>query len=318
MSNRVITQLSSGRKVLLAGAALLAVIVPVMTGLLDGPRLSAQPSETIVAAPSGPKFEVASIKPAPIPTAGPLSNSGIQIDAARVDIRFWSLQQLILRAYGLPRYQLSAPDGIANPRFDIVAKLPEGIGRDQLPEMLQWLLADRFGFTAHTETRDLPGFALVIGKGGLKIKPSEPDPDAAAEPASQSRLERAGQLFDRLASNDARSLGIEHMTVMRGVMRADFKRMPMEALAQVLADRLQAPVLNQTGLSGDYRMTLELPVAGSAPISGPPGVELPAALEPVSVSLFSTVERLGLKLEPRKTALPMLVVDTVNRSPSDN
>jgi uncharacterized protein (TIGR03435 family) len=94
--------------------------------------------------------------------------------------------------------------------------------------------------------------------------------------------------------------------------------MPMEALAQLLADRLGAPVINMTGLEGEYQMTLDLPMPGSSTAASLPGVELPPELEPVSVSLFSTVERLGLKLVQRKTPIEVLVVDNVNRVPTEN
>ena len=317
MTRRVAGGLSPARKLLLAGAALLALVGPVIIGMLGGPHLGAQPLGTpIVATPSGPKFEVASIKPAPITNAGPPTDAGIKIDGARVDIRYWSIRQLILRAYGLPAYQLSGPGWTYDLRFDVAATFPERATRDQLPQMLQWLLADRFGLVAHTETKELPGFALVIGKGGLKIKASEPDPDAPPEPASSNRLERAGQLQDRLFSYDDKALGMVSWKVMPGVLHAEFKRMPMEALAQLVADRLRAPVINMTGLDGEYQMTLDLPIPGSS--TSVPGVELPPELEPVSVSLFSTVERLGLKLVQRKSPIEVLVVDNVNRVPTEN
>jgi uncharacterized protein (TIGR03435 family) len=319
MTQRAAGHLSSARKLLLGAAALLAVAGPVLTGMMSGPRLSAQPSSTtIVATPSGPKFEVASIKPAPITNSGPPAHAGIKIDGARVDIGYWSIDQLICRAYGLPAYQLSGPGWAGSQRFDVAAKFPEGATPHQLPEMLQWLLAERFGLVAHAETRELPGFALVVGKGGPKMKPAEPDPNAAAEPASPNRLERAGRTLDRLWSNDGDALGVSSFSVAGNVMHAEFKRMPMEGLAQLLADRLRAPVINMTGLDGDYRMTLDLPFPGASTVATAPGAELPAALEPEGPSLFSTVERLGLKLERRKTPISVLVVDNVNRVPTEN
>ena len=176
MTNRITMRLSSRRRLLLAGGAVLAVMVPVVTGVISGPRLRAQPSRfEIVAAPSGPRFAVASIKPAPITSGGPPANAGIKIDGGRVDIGYWSIKQLILRAYGIPDYQLSAPGWVADLRFDVAAKFPEEAGRDQLPEMLKWLMADRFGLAAHAESRELAGFALVLGKGGLKMKPAVRD-----------------------------------------------------------------------------------------------------------------------------------------------
>jgi uncharacterized protein (TIGR03435 family) len=320
MTQRAAGQLSATRKLLLAGAALLAVVGPVVTGMMSGPRLSAQPSSTpVVATPSGPKFEVASIKPAaPMTSAGPPANAGIKIDAARVDIGYWSINQLILRAYGLPAYQLSGPGWMNDLRFDVAAKFPEGATRDQLPEMLQWLLAERFGLVAHAETRELPGFALGVGKGGPKMKQAEPDANAAAEPVSPNRLARAGRTLDRIWSNDGDALGVSSFSVAGNVMHAAFKRMPMEGLAQLLADRLRAPVINLTGLYGDYQMTLDLPFPGASTVATAPGAELPAALESEGVSLFSMVERLGLKLEQRKTPIAVLVVDNVNRVPTEN
>jgi uncharacterized protein (TIGR03435 family) len=316
MTQRTGGRLSSTRKLLLAGAAILALAGPVLTGVMSGPRLRAQPSQTaIVAKPSGPKFEVTSIKPVPLTNSGPPAHAGIKIDGARVDIGYWSINQLILRAYGLPAYQLSAPDWTNSLRFDVVAKFPEGTTRDQLSEMLQWLLADRFGLAAHVETRELPGFALVVGKGGTKMKPAEPDPNAATEPASSNRLERAGHTLDRLWSYDGDSFGVSSSSVAGNVLHVAFKRMPIEALAQILADRLRAPVTNMTGLDGEYQMTLDLPLPGASAGAPEPAGEL--APDPLG-AVFATVERLGLKLEHRKAPIAVLVVDHVERVPTEN
>ena len=316
MTPRTGGRLSSTRKLLLAGAAICALAGPVLTGMMSGPRLSAQPAQTvIVAKPSGPKFEVASIKPAPLTNAGPPAHAGIKIDGVRVDIGYWSINQLILRAYGLPAYQLSGPGWTNSQRFDVIANFPEGATRDQLPEMLQWLLADRFGLVAHAETRELPSFALVIGKGGLKIRAAEPDPNAAMGPASPNRLERAGRTLDRLWSNDGDALGMGSWKVMPGVLHAEFKRMPIEGLAQLLADRLGGPVINLTGLEGEYQMTLDLPLPGASAVAPEPSGEL--APDPLG-AVFSTVERLGLKLEHRKAPIAVLVVDHVERVPTEN
>jgi uncharacterized protein (TIGR03435 family) len=307
MISRVVP-LSSVRRLLLQGTALLAAVGPVITGTMSASRLSAQPSnQPIVAKPSGPKFEVASIKQAPTPPA----NYHIRTEPGRVDIGSWSLRQLILRAYGLPGYRLSAPAWIGDSRFDVVATYPKEATRDQLPEMLQWLLADRFGLAAHAETRELSSFALVVGKGGLKMKPAPPA-DAQPEPASPNRLERAGQLMDRLASNDPKAFGVVSIKVVAGGLHAEFKSLPMEALAQILADRLQAPVINMTHLEGEYQVTLELPPPGSGIANITPESQAE------SVSPFSTVERLGLKLQKQKTPISLLVVEHLDRVPTQN
>jgi uncharacterized protein (TIGR03435 family) len=63
-------------------------------------------------------------------------------------------------------------------RFDVVAKLPAGAPQSKVPEMLRSLLAERFKLASHTETRDLAMYALVVGKGGVRMKESTPSPEA--------------------------------------------------------------------------------------------------------------------------------------------
>ena len=89
----------------------------------------------------------------------------------------------------------------------------------------------------------------------------------------------------------------------------------MEGLAQLLADRLGGPVINMTGLEGEYQMTLDLPLPGVSAVAPEPAGEL--APDPLGV-VFSTIERLGLKLEHRKAPIAVLVVDHVERVPTEN
>src|SRR5215831_5874358 len=98
-------------------------------------------------------FEVATIKPAPpinpMAIAQGKLHVGMKIDAARVDIGFLSLGDLVMAAYKIKRHQVVAPDWAFTERYDILAKMPEGSNKDQVPEMLQTLLADRFGMKFH-------------------------------------------------------------------------------------------------------------------------------------------------------------------------
>ncbi len=316
MTQGIAGRMSSARKLLLGGAALCALVGPVLTGAISGPRLRAQSQTAILTKPSGPKFEVASIKPVPIASAGPPAHVGINIDDARVDIGYWSIRQLILRAYGLPSYQLSGPDWMSNLRFDVAAKFPEAATKDQLPQMLQWLLAERFGLVAHNEMKDLPAVALVVGKGGPKMRLAPPDADAPVEPVSANRLKRTGRTLDSLWSYD-KPFGLGAMSVTGGVLHGEFKKMPMDALAQILASQMGAPVLDLTGLDGEYQVTLDLPLPGASTVANGPGGDS-STMEPFGVSVFSAVQRLGLKLEQRKAPIAVLVVDHVERVPTEN
>jgi len=244
--------------------------------------------------PSGPKFEVATIKPAPAPSA----RMGIRLDAARVDIGYWSLKQLILRAYSLQPPQVSGPDFIDSLRFDVLAKLPDGAGPDQLPNMLQWLLAERFGLAAHGENRNLAVFALVPAKGGPGMKRAPSDP-FDAQPARN-----IGPILDSLWSNGPdRPFGLTAFNANGSEIHLEFAKLPMAALAQILASYLRTPVLDSTGLDGPWRVSLDFTLGNS-----------PEA----DASVFSAVQHLGLRLERRTAATAVLVVDRLDRVPTAN
>ena len=140
-----------------------------------------------------PAFEVASIKP-----AGPLNpmaiksgqmRIGMKIDKARVDIGSLSLADLIHIAYRVKGYQVSGPDWMSAERFNVQATIPEGGSPDQVPEMLQALLAERFKLTVHRESKEHAMYALVVGKNGSKLKESPPTrtlPPTARRPPSRA------------------------------------------------------------------------------------------------------------------------------------
>src|ERR1035437_1678640 len=121
------------------------------------------------------KFEVASIKPA---TPSPDGRLMIRerVGPGRLDYSSVSLKTMIQRACEVQDYQISGPDWMASTRFDVVAKLPADSPRSGIPEMLRALLADRFKLAVHRETKELPMYALVVGKNGPKMKESEFDP----------------------------------------------------------------------------------------------------------------------------------------------
>src|SRR5690348_14029874 len=127
-------------------------------------------------APAGKlTFEVASIKPSAEITPAMITSgkihAGMRIDNAKVDIGYFPLMQLICKAFDVKMYQVSGPPWLlAGQKFDIVANLPEGATKEQVPQMLQALLADRFKMEYHKDTKESQVYALVVGKGGLKLK----------------------------------------------------------------------------------------------------------------------------------------------------
>ncbi|SPE35763.1 conserved hypothetical protein [Candidatus Sulfopaludibacter sp. SbA3] len=90
-----------------------------------------------------------------------------------------TLRRLIERAYGVKPNQLAGPDWLNSVHFDIAAKYPHDSKPADHPLMLRTLLEDRFKLTTHRETRDIPGYVLVVAKGGFKLKPVEPGDDGS-------------------------------------------------------------------------------------------------------------------------------------------
>ncbi len=132
------------------------------------------------AAPARLEFEVASVKPSTAPTAGSSVNIGVKINGAQVHISSLSLKDYIRIAYRVKEYQVSGPDWLNGERFEIDAKLPSGVTRDQVPDMLQSLLADRFGLKLHRGTKEFPVYALVVAGSGMKMKEVPPEPGEEA------------------------------------------------------------------------------------------------------------------------------------------
>jgi len=272
--------------------------------------------------PPPPQFEVASIRPAPPATLGQVS-LGLRIDGAQVSMRQFALKDEIAVAFNLKQYQISGPDWLATEKFDIVAKLPDGAPRDQVRPMLQALLLDRFQMKTHRENKDFPVYALVVGKSGLKMTAVPPDP---ADPDKGS---------DRPAVNVSVSGGRGGVVAnygngsffTLGDNRIEAKKMQMNYVADMLARFEDKPVVDMTELKGKYDFTLNfteedyrammIRAAISSGMALPP--EAIQAMERASGdSLFSALQVLGLKLESRKAPLDVLVIDHMEKTPTEN
>ncbi len=287
----------------------------------------------------GPAFEVASVKPAaPLDRSQILSGQmhiGMKIDAARVDIGGMSLADLIRVAYRVKPYQVSGPDWMTAERFDVLAKMPEGATREQVPEMLQALLAERFKLAVHRESKEHAVYALVVGKGGPKLKESAPGADAPAGGDAPAALDVSvsGRGENTQVSISSGQIGTAHMSMgPNGIMRLEAPKMNMAALADLLSRFFDRPVVDLTGLKGTYQVALDLSMedlrnaARTIGMMGPgmgggrEGTRPPsdAASDPGGLSIFAAVQQLGLKLEPRKEPLDLIVIDHLEKTPTEN
>ncbi len=291
-----------------------------------------------VAVAQPPAFEVASVKPATTRPAGmgvcmvPCSGERVAVVGARVDIRWISIEQLILTAYRLKPYQLSAPDWARNERFDIAAKMPEGATRQKLPEMLQALLAERFHLAIHRETKEQPVYALVVGKGGIKLRETSAEAEA---PLPEDPAHREVYTPD----GDARILGDGGFVTTGGLlgpmrggrgstggMKVEFFKLAMPGLAALLTPHSDHPVMDETGLKGVYYFAAENrpqgPMGesggrkGLAPEGGPQGLSQGEDL--FGDALRASLAKGGLTLDTRKLPIERVIVDHVDKAPSAN
>jgi uncharacterized protein (TIGR03435 family) len=206
------------------------------------------------------EFEVVSVKPSP-PASGRVPvycNGGPgSKDPGLYNCVNMSLSNLVTNAYEINYYQLSAPDWLMRTLFEIHAKVPEGATKDQLPLMLQQMLADRFRLVVHHETRSLQKYDLVVAKNGPKFKESAPPPPKLEDDVYTPRtVPNPGP--PRLASDGFPYLakGRYGMAIMNGRARMQNPAITMRMLASQLAGQMAAPVTDATSLSGKYDIAL--------------------------------------------------------------
>jgi uncharacterized protein (TIGR03435 family) len=243
------------------------------------------------APPTAAEYEVSTIKPAD--TNGDLRR-WIGYLPTGLSVKNMPVQMLLRNAFGLEDDRiLGAPAWVKTSRFDIEAKVAESdipmvrnMTVNQRREMLRPFLEERFGLKFHYESRTLPVYVLVTGKNGSKMKPFQPPGDPA--------------------KNGLRSTGRGHLNA-QGI--------PMAILVSELANDVGRTVLDETKLDGKYDFTLEWQPDDALPMAAS---DNGLAQDSVGSSLFTAVqEQLGLKLEPRKGPISVLVIDHIE-APSPN
>jgi uncharacterized protein (TIGR03435 family) len=262
---------------------------------------------------SGTVFEVASIRPNK--TASDVTRwrieRGGRYRATRV-----TLEALILTAYGIERFQLvGGPRWLVNEHFDIVAKatgeLTTSGAEATFPKALKALLRDRFQLVEHREVRQLEVYALRVareGRLGPNLSPSKDDCATIASAAltGEPSVQRRGRNPCAVSAPGTRG-------------RYFAGSAPVTDLVSVLRRNVDRPVIDQTGLQGNFGIELnwETPRPSSLALlaAQPPGEPLPSV---DGGSIFTAVrDQLGLKLEPTVASLNIIVIDAVERPAND-
>jgi len=272
--------------------------------------------------PGSPTFEVASIKPAAPQEMGKMM-TGMRggpgtADPTQVTFTNASLTLLLSQAYNVQNYQVTGPAWLESTRFDIVAKIPAGATKEDFRVMLQNLLAERFKMTVHKESKEAPIYALVVMKGGPKLKESPKDDAAAANtPPAPPQMGKDGR--------PQMGRGGRGMMVMMGPkgLHMQAAHSTMDQLCGMLSNQLGRPVTDMTGLKGEYEYTLDfspegLPGLRGMPPMPPPGGGADGGPGEGGVTLFTAIQDLGLKLEARKGPVDQIVIDSAEKAPTEN
>lgn len=287
-----------------------------------------------------PTFEVASVKTADPPAPGKFMFTNVRggpgtNDPGQVTYTNMPLKFLLINAYDVQRYQVIGPDWLDSERYDVMAKVPQGATKEQARVMLQNLLAERFKMKLHHESREMKLDELVVGKNGPKLKASTDDPKAAAEPP------QGPPSPPKMDKNGAPQLDRPGMITMirpgqGGAFAAHLtaRGQPMSSLVRMLSNELRHPVSDKTGLTGIYDFNLDFapenmpglmmpmgPPGGGPPggaAGGAPGGVADAASEPLLTLPAAVQQQLGLRLESKKGPVDVLVIDSAEKTPTEN
>lgn len=235
-----------------------------------------------------PSFEVADVK---VNKSGEARMAVDFLPGGKLSMRNVPMRVMVAMAYTVrPDAVTGGPDWLESDRFDIVAKALQTTSPDDLRLMLRTLLAERFALAVHTGQKPGPAYGLVLGKTGSKLQPSE-----------------AALLTDQRCGPGEGEAGQKHV-----VCRHITMTMLADQLQEFAPRDIAVPVVDQTGLSGAYNFKLDWTPA----VRAAAGASLDA---PAGPTLFDAVEtQLGLKLESKKLPLPVIVIDRVERVPTDN
>ena len=227
-------------------------------------------------------FEVASVRANTGPIGDQPGRPTPELSGGTLVIRNEPLLYLIEWAYDLPRTQIDGPAWLMEALFDIAAKTGSPANETQMRLMLRRLLAERVGLKTHTESRNMSVFALTVAKGGPKFQEATTD--------GQFSMDRTNSFV--LSAHHARMLD----------------------LAQGISSEAGKVVVDETGLPGRYEIRLDLAPYVQRAADGSPGQQLDTA----SIMFTGLQEILGLKLEPRKANVDVLVIDHAEKTPTEN
>jgi uncharacterized protein (TIGR03435 family) len=222
-------------------------------------------------------------------------------------------------AFNLKRYQSKFPAWMETAWFDITAIVPAGATKEDLRVMEQDLLKERFKLATHVEKRKMQVYLLSVAKNGPKLKeardpaaPEDISPISGPAPLGKSKLDADGFLVL------PRGYGSTSVAMRGDSMRIRSAGTTMEQFASFLSARFDNSVEDATGLQGKYDITV---MCSSASVFGiTSGPDDGSASAPAGVPTFAEAlkQQLGLKLDAMSGLVDVLIIDHVEKVPTEN
>jgi uncharacterized protein (TIGR03435 family) len=314
----------------------------VVIGLLAVAAVAAAQTPSPAAGNSADRtFEVASVKLAPpfVPGPGAVRPS-LAIAGTHFDVHSYRLLDLLTWTYNPGPGAFAYPDWLRNAnsvRLDIQAVMPQGSSKADVQAMVKALLVERMGLQSHVEPRIVPSFDLVVAPGGIKMKAvEEADEREKQFPTQQYELDNRSTDGERrtivsLAGGNRTLTARSNFVTIQVPIDArptkytfDATRITMADFVQELTYRVEKPVIDATGLTGVYQFRIEVPIPESTlriarTVIPRAGAGDQADLDvPSSVSVPKQLESIGLSLVERKAPIDVMVIDSIEKVPTDN
>lgn len=232
----------------------------------------------------GQAFEVASVKASQTGKGGGEGSrrEGVEVSPGSLIMRNVRFTTAIKWAYSVQEYQISGPGWMSDERYDIVAKAGTPAPENQLRTMLQALLKERLKLDLHRITKEMQAYVVTVGKNGHKLHESKTEGPPSLKP--------------------------------NGKMGVLAERADLDDLGRQLSEPLRAPVINMTGLTGRFDFTMDI-----APYITEEVMKQPNSVpDIIAIAIVAIQEQLGLKLESRKVAVEILVIDRAEKTPTEN
>jgi uncharacterized protein (TIGR03435 family) len=254
------------------------------------------------------RFEVASVRLAGPPTGHEYLASSEGYSPGRFRETNASFGRLVFQAFR-PKYSfgMKYQSWMESAYFTVNATLPEGATKADLPIMIRHLLEDRFGLVYHHETRQMDGYELVVAKPSPNLtKSAGPAPDPSMVKGSGVEVKNGVPQLTKDAGSGQLYFG--STAIWHGRNEA------MKSLASDIAEKLGAPVIDATGLEGEYDYTFTF-------TKEPPSASEPGADEPPAtyILLDALQKQLGLKVQRVKNVpVDVVIIDSANKVPTEN